>query len=81
MKKILFILITLSLLILTGCTNGALFIDANSTSDCTLKCYDLLDKYWCNKGSAMFESSNLNNNVNKQECECLMLDCIKDFRN
>ena len=77
MNKIILVGMCISLVLLSGCMNKYYAFDFNSTSnaECSIKCEDLMNKYYCWEALPSYQSSFTNGEQTKGLCSCYIRVC------
>jgi len=75
-------LIIMFVVIITGCNDGIVHLNATSNGDCVIKCKNLtnMNNFHCMEASAAFNTQILNDKMLSNDCECILFDCFKEIK-
>jgi len=81
-NKYLILIIIIITLFISGCNDGVIYIESESSGDCVIKCKNLTKQfnYHCMEASASFQQEIKNNNILNNTCECILFDCFKKIK-
>jgi len=81
-KIVILVGLFISLILIGGCNDGTVFLNATSTGDCAIKCKNLTRffNYNCMTVNAYYETTIINNKLIENSCECILFDCFKKIK-
>ena len=79
---LLLICLILILILIAGCYDGAIMLNATSQGDCMVKCKDLMNShhYHCFESYVNYGTIIENNKLINNSCECILFDCFKEVK-
>lgn len=66
----------LTTLLISGCEDGIIILDSNSSGQCIIQCKEQMEDRNCISSVPSFHEIILNGEIKEQSCECTVLNCI-----